>query len=103
MLQALLADEGHQVRAVYDGKAVLPVVRQFDPDAVLLDIKMPGLDGYEVARRIRSLSGYSRPLLIALSGHFRKASDRILAQVVGFDHHLAKPYDPIALLELLAS
>ena len=100
-LEALLDSEGYEVRAVKNGIEVLPALREFHPDAVVLDIKMPGLSGYEVARRIHGRYGEARPKLIALSGHYRQESDRLLAQVVGFDHHLAKPCDFKALLELL--
>lgn len=101
-LMALLGDEGHQVRGVFQGSDVLPAIRDFDPDAVLLDIKMPGLSGYDVARKIRSKYGEARPRLIAISGHYKLGADRVLAEIVGFNHHVGKPYDPRALLALLA-
>jgi CheY-like chemotaxis protein len=100
-LEALLDSEGYEVRAVGSGMEVLPALREFLPHAVVLDIKMPGLSGYEVARRIHGRYGERRPRLIALSGHYRQEPDRLLAQGVGFDHHLAKPCDFRALLELL--
>ena len=99
-LEALLDSEGYDVRSVSKGSDVLPALREFHPHAVVLDIKMPGLSGYEVARRIHGRYGEARPRLIALSGHYGQESDR-LAQGVGFDHHLAKPCDFRALLELL--
>jgi DNA-binding response OmpR family regulator len=101
-LMMVLRDEGHDVRGVYRGSDVLIAVNAFDPDAVLVDIKMPGLSGYEVARLIRSKHGDSRPLLIAISGVYTQGSDRALAEIVGFNHHVAKPYDIGALLALLA-
>lgn len=100
MLEALLYDEGHVVDAVYKGTDVMPAMRVFDPDAVLLDIKMPGMSGYDIARLIRERWG-TRPLLIAISGHFKKGPDQILAQIAGFDHFFPKPYDPNALLAVL--
>jgi two-component system CheB/CheR fusion protein len=99
-LSALLWGEGHVVDEVYNGAEVLDAMRSFKPDAVLLDIKMPGLNGYDVARLIRSRYG-NVPLLIAVSGHYKKGPDRILAEIAGFDHHLPKPCDPNALLSLL--
>lgn len=99
-LVALLRDEGHEARGAYRGKEVLELVRDFDPQAVLLDIGMPDLNGYEAARQIRSRYGSASPLLIAVTG-WKKASDRLLAQLAGFDHHVAKPYDPQLLLSLL--
>jgi len=80
---------------------VISAVRAFDPEAVLLDIKMPGMSGYEVARSIRTRYGDARPLLVAISGHYKQGSDRVLAEIVGFDHYFAKPCDPNALLALL--
>jgi len=99
-LLELLRDEGHEVRGVYTGLDVLDSVRDFGPDAVLLDIGMPHITGYEVARELRTRYASARPLLIAVTGR-SQPSDRNLAQLAGFDHHVAKPYDPNALLELL--
>ena len=99
-LLELLRDEGHEVRGVYTGLDVLDSVRNFGPDAVLLDIGMPHISGYEVARELRARYASARPLLIAVTGHSRP-DERTLAQLAGFDHHVAKPYDPNALLELL--
>jgi DNA-binding response OmpR family regulator len=99
-LALLLADEGHEVREVYRGAEVLRVVRDFDPDVALIDIGMPGMTGYDVAREIRQVFGGTRPLLVAVTG-WKQSSDRILARLAGFDHHLAKPFDPNALLELI--
>ena len=100
-LAALLADEGHEVREVYRGSEVTRMAREFDPDVALIDIGMPGMSGYEVARELRIEFGKTRPLLIAITG-WKQSSDRILARLAGFDHHVAKPFDPQALLELIA-
>jgi CheY-like chemotaxis protein len=100
MLELILRDEGHEVHSVYDGQEVLEAVRSFQPDVVLLDIGMPKLTGYEVARRLRERYGQALRL-IAVTG-WKQGSDRILAQLAGFDHHLAKPYESQALVELLA-
>src|SRR5690349_4351015 len=94
-LLALLREEGHQVRGVYTGLDVLESVRDYAPDAVLLDIGMPHVSGYEVARELRVRYASARPLLIAVTGR-NKPSDRNLAHLAGFDHHVAKPYDPNA-------
>jgi DNA-binding response OmpR family regulator len=99
-LMLLLQEEGHEVRGVYSGLAVLDKVRDFGPDVVLLDIGMPHISGYEVARALRERYASARPLLIAITGR-SKPTDRTLAQLAGFDHHFAKPYDPNALLALL--
>src|SRR5438477_9972604 len=92
-LALLLLDEGHEVREVYRGSEVLRMVQDFDPDVALVDIGMPGMTGYDVAREIRQVYGNGRPLLIAVTG-WKQSSDRILAQLAGFNHHLSKPFDP---------
>jgi DNA-binding response OmpR family regulator len=99
-LVALLRDEGYDARGAYRGKDTLDLVRDFDPQAVLLDIGMPDLNGYDAARLIRSRYGSASPLLIAVTG-WKKPSDRLLAELAGFDHHVAKPYDPRLLLSLI--
>ena len=99
-LALLLGDEGHEVREVYRGSEVLRMVRDFDPDVALVDIGMPGMTGYDVAREVRQIYGKGRPLLIAVTG-WKQSSDRILATLAGFDHHLAKPFDTSALLALI--
>jgi CheY-like chemotaxis protein len=101
MLAFILQDEGHEVREVYRGAEVLRLAREFNPDAVLLDIGMPGMSGYDVARELRQEYGEKKPLLIAVTG-WKQSSDRILAKLAGFDHHLAKPFESEALLKLLA-
>jgi len=99
-LAAILNDEGHDVREVYRGIEALRLMANFDPDVALVDIGMPGMTGYDVAREVREHYGTARPLLIAVTG-WKKPSDRILAQLAGFDHHLPKPFDSQRLLELL--
>jgi len=101
-LLMLLRDEGHDVRGVYSGRQVMGQVLDFDPDAVLLDIAMPDLSGWEVARTIRARRGAERPLLIGISGEYKQGADKVLAQILGFDHYLVKPYAPADLLALLA-
>jgi DNA-binding response OmpR family regulator len=101
-LATLLRLEGYEVQHVYDGDATLRAVREFQPDLVLVDIGMPKLSGYDVARYVRDRYGKDAPVLVALTG-WKQASDRILATLAGFDHHVAKPYDPGRLLELVRS
>lgn len=101
-LMMLLRDEGHHVRTISSGRLVMGAVIDFDPDVVLLDINMPGLSGWEVARTIRSKRGIARPMIIGISGEYVQGSDRILSEILGIDHYLVKPYDPSALLALLA-
>jgi DNA-binding response OmpR family regulator len=102
MLSVILRDEGHVVHGVYSGKDVLPAVRTLNPDAVILDISVPGLSGYAVAQEIRySYTEARRPMLIAISGMWVERADKKVAQLVGFDAHLLKPCDPSELLALL--
>lgn len=102
MLSFILRDEGHVVHGLYDGMDVLPAVRIWRPDAIILDIAIPGMSGYALAQAIRNaFTALRRPLLIAVSGQWKETPDRMVAQQVGFDHHLVKPYEPAVLLRLL--
>ena len=100
-LTELLSLLGHQVRAAYDGHAALSAAREFRPDVILLDIGLPGMDGFEVARRIRRDPALEGVLLLALTG-YSKEEDRQQAQRAGFDRLLTKPVDFDALQSLLA-
>jgi CheY-like chemotaxis protein len=99
-LAAILQDEGHQIREVYRGMEVLRMMQGFDPDIALIDIGMPGMTGYDVAREIRQTYGKERPVLVAITG-WKKSSDKIAAKLAGFDHHLPKPFETKELLELI--
>jgi PAS domain S-box-containing protein len=101
-LAMLLRLLGHDVRTAYEGRQALAVAGAYQPDLVLLDIGLPGLNGYEVARQLRATSGTRRPVLVALTG-YGSDEDRRQAQAAGFDHHLIKPVDIDALQGLLAS
>jgi two-component system CheB/CheR fusion protein len=81
---------------------VLPLVREFDPDVALLDIALPEKSGYELAQEIRKHPRGRRVLLIGISGQYKQGSDKLLADITGFDHYLVKPFAPAALLALLA-
>ncbi|HKB35518.1 MAG TPA: ATP-binding protein, partial [Gemmataceae bacterium] len=100
-LALMLRLQGHEVRVVHEGPAALETAGDFGPDVAVLDIGMPGMDGYELARRLRCLPRLAGVLLIALTGwgqeEFRRRSKE-----AGFDHHLVKPADPRTLRELLA-
>jgi signal transduction histidine kinase len=91
-LAFLLEAQGHVVRTAYDGLAALEAVEDFDPDAVVLDIGLPRLNGYEAARRMRARPRAKRLLLVALTGYGHE-ENRVQAQAAGFDHHLVKPVD----------
>jgi CheY-like chemotaxis protein len=102
VLTALLGLEGYEARGVYNGGQVITMTRHFQPDVILLDITMPLLNGYEVARTLRQRYAGKCPMLIAVTA-YSKHSDKLLAELAGFDHHFAKPYDAKALLEVLAT
>jgi signal transduction histidine kinase len=99
-LAELLRDQGHEVRAVHDGPSAVQQARLHRPDIVLLDIGMPGFDGYEVARRMRSELGLD-VTLVALTG-YGEARHRRQSRDAGFDEHVTKPVDARKLERLLA-
>jgi CheY-like chemotaxis protein len=99
-LGLLLETLGAEVLVARDGASALEAFKAFDPKIVLLDIGMTGMDGYEVARRIRAGFPERRATIVALTG-WGQERDRQLAREAGFDHHLLKPADPAALRELL--
>ena len=99
-LAVLLEVMGHAVRRVNDGAAALQAAAEFDPQLVLLDIGMPGLNGYETCKRMRALPGGAARTLVAVTG-FGQPQDVETAQAAGFDHHLVKPLDMAALAALI--
>ena len=100
-LAAILRDEGHEVQTILRGDEALEMCRLFRPDVVIADINLPGESGYAIARELRERHGELAPLLIAVSGQWTKASDRLLGKAVGFDHYLLKPCDMNELLPLM--
>jgi two-component system, sensor histidine kinase len=100
-LQALLELDGYAVLTAAEGLAALDIARTKRPDIALIDIGLPGLDGYEVARRLCAAEG-PRPILIALTG-YSQPQDRRDAEAAGFDAHLVKPVDPADLTRLLTT
>ncbi len=100
-LALILGGSGADVRTAYDGDSGLRLIQSFQPDAALLDIGMPGTDGYTVCRRIRETDPDRRIILVALTG-FGQAHDRARALTAGFDSHLTKPADVAALHTALA-
>ena len=99
-LEALLNDEGHQTHCVHRGREVVGAARDFAADVVLLDIGLPGINGYDIARVFRKVYGAGGPMLVAVTA-WNMAADKLMAKHAGFDHHIGKPYDPKALLVLL--
>src|SRR5262245_3171474 len=100
-LQMILQACGHDARAVYEGESGLRLAGNFRPDVVLLDLGMPGLDGFEVARRLRQAGGPHHPLLVALTAWGDEEARRRTAET-GFNAHLLKPADLGQLERLLA-
>jgi PAS domain S-box-containing protein len=90
MLSMMLTLAGHETRTAHDGEAALAVARDFGPDVVFLDIGLPTMDGYEVARRLRAAPSHAKTLLVALTG-WAAPEDRRRTKEAGFDVHLAKP------------
>jgi PAS domain S-box-containing protein len=98
----LLGVAGHDVRVAQDGESGMSVAREFAPDAILVDIGLPVMDGLQVARRIRQEPGLRNVLLIALTG-FGRDTDRQATRDAGFDYHLAKPVDFKTIQSTLAT
>ncbi|MEO7391857.1 MAG: response regulator [Ramlibacter sp.] len=101
-LMTLLEMEGFEVQMAHDGMAALKIAQSFRPDAVLLDIGLPGMNGFEVAHRLRALPESREALLIALTG-YGEAESRSRSAQAGFDFHMVKPADVNLLLSLLAN
>ncbi|HWE37965.1 MAG TPA: response regulator [Isosphaeraceae bacterium] len=101
LLARLLEVNGHHAEVAYDGPTALERAQARPPDVVLLDIGLPGMDGYEVARKLRASVGLDRALLVALTGYGQE-EDRRRSREAGMDVHLTKPVDPRTLKELLA-
>src|SRR5262249_50291938 len=101
LLRVVLELDGHVVEEASDGVSAVPMAVEWAPDIVLLDIGLPGLDGYEVASRIRKRLGRA-VRLVALTGYGdHEARDR--SAEVGFDAHLVKPIDPARLARVLST
>ncbi len=99
-LATLLSAWGHEVHLAYDAASALTIAARARPEVVLSDLGLPGMDGYELARRLRAEPAFGKVVLVALSGYGR-AEDQRRALDAGFDHHLVKPPDLARLAELL--
>lgn len=97
----MLMEQGHAVEVANDGESALVIAPSFRPDAILLDIGMPGMDGYEVARRIRS-EPWGRTIFLVAATGWGQDDDRTRSKDAGFDHHLTKPIRAADLLDLLS-
>lgn len=101
-LRVLLGILGHDVRTAHSAVAALQLARDFEPELVFLDIGLPEMNGYEVARRLRQEAGSARARIVALSGYGAQR-DRLRSREAGFDLHLVKPVDPRSLPGVIAS
>jgi CheY-like chemotaxis protein len=97
----LLRLEGHRVEAAHNAAAALRIAETLQPDIAFLDLNMPGMDGYELARRLRALPFGRNAQLVALTG-MGKESDMERSRAAGFDLHLTKPADPARVSQLAA-
>jgi PAS domain S-box-containing protein len=102
MLSVMLELHGYETAIASDGLAALEEAQRFQPNAILCDIGLPGMTGYEVAQRVRALPVKVQPRMVALTG-YGQDDDRRRAADAGFDHHLVKPVEPQALFALLDS
>jgi two-component system CheB/CheR fusion protein len=102
MMQSMLALDGHEVETARDGAETLARLASFKPDVVLMDIGLPDMDGYEIARRIAEAYMRDKPKLIALTG-YGQADDERRAYDAGFDLHLTKPVEPEELRAVLVA
>lgn len=101
-MSMLLQMWGHEVVFAYDGPSALETAEQWQPEAVILDIGLPGMNGYEVAARLRELPHARGAVLIAITG-YGQDDDRLRSRRAGIDHHLVKPVAPDALRDLVDS
>jgi len=98
----LIKHWGHTVRVANDGPSALKIAESFQPEVALLDIGLPGIDGYEVAKLIREMPGLENTLLIAITG-YGQSQDRARSKAAGFGRHFVKPVDPAQLQSILSS
>lgn len=100
-LMELVADEGYQARGFYKGRDAVDAMHDFAPDIAIIDLALPDMSGWDVARQIRSRYGDERHKLISITGRYKQGSDKVLGQIAGFNYWMEKPCEPRALLRLL--
>jgi CheY-like chemotaxis protein len=101
-LTMLVQESGHEVRTAYDGFAVLEAALDYRPNVVLLDIGLPGLNGFDVAKQLRQQPALQNIVLVAMTGYGQE-SDRQRSREAGFNHHLVKPSEFGKVLQILAA
>jgi PAS domain S-box-containing protein len=102
LLAMVLEADGYDVRVAHEAKQALEVAAQFDPEIVLLDLGLPGMDGFQLAREMRKLANTANALLVAVTG-YGQAADRQRSQEAGFDHHLVKPVSADEIQRVIGS
>jgi CheY-like chemotaxis protein len=102
MLSMLLTGKGHETQVALDGTAALAAAAAFQPHIGLLDLSLPGMSGYELARRLREMPGLAHIRLVAVTGHGSEAH-RARARAAGFNDHMLKPVNLEAVEVVLAS
>jgi CheY-like chemotaxis protein len=98
----LLGSLGHEVATTFDGRVAVSIAIKSPPDVVFLDIALPGMDGYELARRLRAVTSRKHPLLVAVTG-YTELGDCLLSREAGIDRHLVKPVEFEVICDLLAA
>ena len=101
LMAVLLRLQGHEVEVAHDGYCALEIAAKFEPEVVLLDIGLPGINGYDVAKQLRQMKLARPQCLIAMTG-YGSEEDRQRTEEAGFDHHIVKPIEPAELNKLLA-
>ena len=101
-LKKLLELHGHEVEIAFDGPSALEVIERFSPDFALIDIGLPGMNGHEIARRIRERPALNHTTVVAQTG-WGQDHDHKRSEEAGFDHHLVKPVDLVSLNRILAT
>jgi signal transduction histidine kinase/DNA-binding response OmpR family regulator len=99
-MAAVLKSESHEVHIAHDGPTAIEMVRRVQPSLIFLDIGLPGMSGFEVARKLRAMPETKESLIIAVTG-YGHMEDHLHTKEAGFDHHLVKPVDPVTLHEVL--
>src|SRR5262249_36836477 len=102
LMGRLLRTLGNDVQVVHDGFSALEAAEEFCPEAVLLDIGLPEMDGYDTARMLREMPACKNITIIAVTG-WGQDEDREKGRLAGFDHHVVKPADSSTLMQLLAA
>lgn len=101
MLETLLSITGHEARSAYNGAEAIALAATFLPEIVFLDVRLPDMNGFELARRLRVTPGLERAVMIAMSGYSDEQAKRS-AREAGIEHYLVKPVDFAAMQRILA-